>query len=259
MISIYDSTFLLVYTIVLAFVLGACMGSFLNCAAMRTGREESFIRGRSHCMSCGHDLGFVDLVPVASWVLLKGKCRYCGAKVSGRYPLSEIVFALVCVGCLLKFDLTVLGLRNFIFLSVLFYLTITDLETMRIPDGCHVIAALAWILSAPMLYPGKEILIRIAVGAAVGAGLLGLSLIMDRVMGRDTLGGGDIKLFAVIGLYFGAVGTLFTLVLSCIIGLGANAIMKKREFPFGPWIAAASALMLFFGEPLIRWYSGLLV
>lgn len=211
-------------------------------------------------MNCGHDLYLKDLVPIASWVFLRGKCRYCHEKVSFRYPLVEIIFALISVACLLKFDLTLLCLRNYIYLAVLYLLTLTDIDTMTIPDSCHVISALVWIASAPMLYGRNEIIMHVACAAVFGGVLLGVSLLMDRVLGRESLGGGDIKLFAVTGLYFGFVGTLFVVMLSCIGGLIFNILGRKsgKEFPFGPWIAFASVLMLFVGEPLISWYTGLL-
>ncbi|MBQ6401256.1 MAG: prepilin peptidase [Firmicutes bacterium] len=242
----------------MALILGACMGSFLNCTAIRIGRSETFVRGRSHCMHCGHELSVKDLIPVISWVWLKGRCRYCREKISARYPLVEIIFALVTLACLLKFDLTVLCLRNYILLSVLFLLTLTDLDTMTIPDSCHIIAVVAWVLSAPLLMSWPEIGLHVLAAVLFGGGVLVLSLVMDRVMGRDTLGGGDIKLLAVAGLYFGLIGTMLVLILSGIIGLLMNGFKRKKEFPFGPWIAVASAAVLFAGEPLINWYMGLL-
>lgn len=256
--SIYESQGLLIYCGALALVLGACMGSFLNCMAIRMGRGEAFVKGRSRCMHCGHDLTAKDLIPVISWIRLKGRCRYCREKISARYPAVEIAFALVSLACLLKFDLTVLCLRNDIFLSVLLLLTLTDLDTMRIPDCCHVIAAIAWILSAPLLMSWLEASMHLLAAVLFGGGVLAVSLVMDKLMGRDTMGGGDIKLLATAGLYFGIMGTLLVLVLSCVIGLIANIANKKKEFPFGPWIAAASAVALFFGQPLINWYAGLL-
>ncbi len=270
--SIYGYTPMTVFYIVLALIFGACMGSFLNCAAWRVARGESFLKGHSHCTSCGHELGAADLIPVLSWVFLGGKCRYCGAKVPARYPLTEIAFALITVACLLRFDLTVLCLRNYIFLAVLFLLTLTDIDDMTIPDGCHLVSIIAWVVTAPFIFSsfGEVVPYLIAV-IVYGGGLLVISLIMDRIMGRDTLGGGDIKLFGVIGLYLGMIGTLFTMMIACIAGLIFNAIMKRRSsgdddeagegggaFPFGPWIAMAAALMLLFGEPLIGWYTGLL-
>ena len=88
MISVYDSPYITAYFVVLSLVLGAVMGSFLNCTAIRIGRKETFVRGRSHCMNCGHELSWMDLIPVLSWVMLGGKCRYCGKKISARYPIT---------------------------------------------------------------------------------------------------------------------------------------------------------------------------
>ena len=264
--SIYEFKPILIYSIVVAFIFGTCMGSFLNCVAWRCVRGESFLKGRRHCTSCGHELGFKDLIPVLSWLSTGGKCRYCGAKVSARYPLTEIAFGLITVICLLKFDLTVLCLRNYIFLAVLFVLTLTDIDDMIIPDGCHIVAVIAWIAAEPFLFDGwKGVISHVAAALIYGGGLLAVSLILDRIMGRDTLGGGDIKLIAVTGLYLGMIGNLFTLMLSCIMGLLFNAIIKRssddgdRAFPFGPWIASAAAIMLLFGDPLINWYQNLLI
>ena len=261
--SIYDYRPLLVFCVVLAACFGAVMGSFLNCAAYRVVRGQSFLTGRSRCPSCGHELTALELIPVLSWVFQRGKCRACGAKVSARYPLTELGFALVTALCLLRFDLTVLCLRNYVFLCCLFLLTLTDLEDMTIPDGCHIASAAAWLAALPFLFTGWGDVLRSLLAALVfGGGLLGLSLVMDKVLGRDSLGGGDIKLFAVVGLYLGIVGTLFALLAACVLGLAMNAILKRRDgnraFPFGPAIALAAALMLLYGEPLVAWYQGLL-
>ena len=245
-VSIHEYRPLLAFCVAVAAMLGAVAGSFLNCAAWRIVRGESFVRGRSHCPACGHALGASELVPVLSWVLRRGRCKWCGAKVSIRYPLTELGFALVTVLCLLRFDLTALCLRNYVFLCCLFLLTLTDLEDMTIPDGCHIAAAAAWL--AALIF---------------GGGLLAVSLMMDRLLGRDSLGGGDIKLFAVVGLYLGIIGTLFTLLAACVLGLAFNGLLRRRggerTFPFGPSIALAAALMLLYGAPLVQWYRGLLV
>ena len=263
--SIYEDQTLLIFFVAIAVCLGAVMGSFLNCAAYRIVHGESFLKGRSRCPSCGHTLGASELIPVLSWVFQKGRCKACGGKISVRYPLTEILFALVTAACLLRFDLTVLCLRNYIFLCCLFLLVLTDLEDMMIPDGCHIAAAAAWVVTLPFLFNGwGDVGMSVLSGLLFGGGLLAISLVMDRLLGRDTLGGGDIKLFAVIGLYLGIVGTLFTLMLSCILGLLFHALSRlgkegKKEFPFGPAIAVSAAIMLLFGEPLINWYRGLLL
>ena len=260
--SIYEYRPLLIFCVVVAACFGAVAGSFLNCAAWRIVHGEPFVRGRSRCPRCGHALGPLELVPVFSWLAQKGRCRHCGGKISARYPLTELIFSLITVLCLLRFGLTVLCLRNLIFLGCLFLLTLTDLDAMIIPDGCHIAALLAWLAALPFVGMGRrEILTHVIAGIALGGGLLLISLVMDRIMGRDTLGGGDIKLLAVVGLYLGPIGAMFALVLACAIGLLFHALRRgegERAFPFGPSIAVAAAAMLLYGAPLVAWYRGLL-
>ena len=261
--SIYDYKPILIYCTVLAFCFGCCMGSFLNCAAWRIVHGESFLKGRSHCPVCNHALGFVELIPVLGWILLGGKCKHCGSKISVRYLITELCFGIITALCLLRFDLTPLCLRNFGFLCILFLLTLTDIEAMIIPDGCHIAAIIIWILAEPFVFSGwKDLANHVLAMFVFGGGLLIVSLIMDKIMGRDSLGGGDIKLFGVIGLYLGMVGTLFTMMIACIAGLIYHLLRRNSEeekaFPFGPWIAGAAAFMLLYGDPLVNWYMGLL-
>ncbi len=262
--SIEMSRGVLIYFSVLACALGAVFGSFLNCAAWRIAHGESFLRGHSRCTSCGHALGARDLVPVFSWLAQRGRCRYCGEKISVRYPLTELAFALLTLACLLRFDLTVLCLRNWIFLCCLFCLSIVDLESYTIPDGCLLIAAGAWAAALPFLRPGWAAAGRsILAGLVFGGGILLLSLAMDKILGRESLGGGDVKLFAVVGLYLGFVGTLFGMLLACVLGLVFAFLQnrkggKDRAIPFGPSISLAAAVMLLYGDGFIGWYLGLL-
>ena len=256
---------ILAYCCVVSALLGAVLGSFLNCAAYRIAHGQSFMKGRSRCPACGHVLGVADLVPLFSWVFLRGKCRYCGAKVSVRYFLAELFMALVTVVCLLRFDISVVFLRNLVFLCCLFCLSLVDLEVFEIPDGCLLIAAAAWLIALPFTAMSwKESLLHFLAAVAFGGGLLLLSLLMDRILKRDSLGGGDIKLYFVVGLYLGIAATLFSLLLACVLGL-LFAFLRKRigkaegeQIPFGPSIAAAAAVMLLFGDPMVRWYLGLI-
>ena len=259
--SVYEYPPMLAFFVLVAAALGAVLGSFLNCAAWRVVRGENFIHGRSHCTACGHELGPGELIPVVSWALQRGRCKWCGARVSIRYPLTELCFSLLTVLCLLRFGLTPLCLRNWLFLCVLFLLTLTDLDDMIIPDGCHIAAVAIWIAFLPFTFKSwRDVGMSLLSGLCCGGALLILSLLMDKVMGRDTMGGGDIKLFGVVGLYLGFVGALFAVMLACVLGLIFHAVGKSRDraFPFGPSIAAATALMLLYGEPLVNWYTGLL-
>ena len=250
-----------IYLLVMAGIFGAAMGSFLNCAAWRIAREESFLKGRSRCPSCGHVLGPADLVPVFSWLFLRGRCRYCGTRVSPRYFLTECAAALLTVLCVLRFDFTVLCLRNYVFLCCLFCLSLVDLDSFLIPDGCLLLPAVVWVLTLPIIRPPDALLCVLA-ALLYGGATLALSLMMDRILGRESLGGGDIKLFALMGLYLGPLASLFALIFSCLLGL-LFALFGRygsgKPFPFGPAISAASALMLLYGDPLTQWYLGLLM
>ena len=263
--SIQSGSAILIYCCCVAAVLGAVLGSFLNCAAYRIAHGESFLKGRSKCPACGHTLGVLDLVPVFSWLLLRGRCRYCGKTVSVRYLLTELFFALVTVVCLLRCDLSVVFLRNLVFLCCLFCLSLVDLEIFEIPDGCLIIAAAAWLIAQPFTgMSWRESAYHLLAGVVFGGGLLLLSLLLDSLLKKDTLGGGDIKLFFVVGLYLGFAATLFSLLLACVLGL-LFAFLRNRfgkaigePIPFGPSIAAAAAVMLLFGDPMVRWYLNLI-
>ena len=264
MISIFDSQFIFVYCIVVAICLGACMGSFLNCAAWRIVHGESFLSGRSHCPNCGHTLTAVELIPIISWLIQKGRCKNCKTKISVRYPLTEILFAVITILCLLRFDLTVLCLRNYIFICCLFLISLTDIDSMIIPDGCHIVSIVTWFMALPFLFTGwMPVLFSVLSAFLIGGGLLLISFIMDKKLGMTSMGGGDIKLFFVVGLYLGFVGTLFALILSCVIGLLFKVIFDRKNmakaFPFGPAIAISTMVMLLYGEPFVRWYMGFIV
>ena len=263
MLSVYDSGTMTAYFCAVAAVLGAVMGSFLNCAAWRIAHEESFLKGRSHCPECGHELGVLDLIPVFGWLLLRGRCRYCKKPVSPRYLIVELVFAALTVACLLKFDLTIVCLRNYVFLCCLFCLSLVDLECMIIPDGCLIIPAAVWLATLPFLWTGwKDVLLHLLAAVVFGGGTLLISLIMDRLLGKESLGGGDVKLLALVGLYLGLAPSLFALLLACLIGLlffvVRMAVKKEQgQFPFGPSIAAAAVVMLLWGGGLVDWYLNL--
>ena len=259
MFSIYLSKALLYYCCFWAAVFGACMGSFLNCAAWRIAHNESFLKGRSRCPVCGHVLGVPDLVPVFSWLFLRGRCRHCGTRISPRYMLTECAFAALTVLCLLRFDCSALCLRNYVFLCCLFCLSLVDLDCFLIPDGCLLLAALVWLLTLP--WTGDNAAAHILAGLGYGGATLAVSLVMDKVLQKESLGGGDIKLFAVMGLYLGGIASLFALLFSCALGLlfaAATRNGKGKPFPFGPAISAACCVMLLYGQRLTAWYAGLL-
>lgn len=247
-----------VYLYILAGLLGLVMGSALNCLSLRLARGRAWT-GRSCCMSCGHTLAPRDLIPLLSWLLLRGKCRYCGAPVSARYPLTEGALALVYMSLLRRFGLSMEALSAAVLCSCLFGLSLVDLEIQIIPHRFLVTGAVFRGLEL-LLSGGFPALLRgIWPGLVIGGSVLLLSLVMDKVLRRDSLGGGDIKLLALLGMYFSLPECILLLILACIIGIGAALLTGKTRtaFPFGPALSLAAWLTLLAGQPIINWYMGL--
>ncbi|MDT3844582.1 MAG: prepilin peptidase [Bacillota bacterium] len=271
--------FLAAYILIVAFFAGSAFGSFFNCWAWRIVHHESILHGRSHCPACGHPLGVLDLIPVFSWFLLHGKCRYCNGKISPRYVIAEILSGAGFVLCVLRFGLTMETARAVLLFCFLFVLSLVDLESFLIPDR-FILAILAlWAVTLPLILReqataalsgmenvsenfgaliGKGYLLGTVSGIAVGGAILIISLIFDRVTGKESLGGGDIKLFFAAGLYLGATGGLLCVMVSCFIGLIFAWGMRQERIPFGPSISAAFMITFLFGDPVIRWYLSLL-
>lgn len=211
--------------LVFAGLVGLVMGSFLNCLAWRWVNGESVLHGRSHCTSCGHVLGPLDLIPVLSWVASRGRCRHCGTHVSARYPATELLCCLMYVTITWRYGISVETLELIAFASVLLVLSLTDLDSYIIPNA--TIVACVSIRAAYLAYlfvsgqpDAQAILVESLIGAvAVGIPLVVLVLIMDRVLGRESMGGGDLKLYAVAGLYFGWQCSILLILVSCILGI----------------------------------------
>lgn len=250
------------YLLFLTALLGLVMGSFLNCLAWRLAHGESVLRGRSHCAVCGHTLGPLDLVPLFSWLALKGRCRYCGEKISPRYPAAELLSALFFLSVVWKCGLSLDALRFLLLFSLLLALSLVDLEVGLIPDGLLITGALGWLALALPDPDPAGVLRRGGAGAAtLFVPMLLLVLLADRVTGRETMGGGDLKLLALLGLYFGWQQGLLLMILSCLLGLILAALLGKARpgtpFPFGPALAAAAWLVFLAGAPVLRWYVSL--
>lgn len=217
--------FITAYIAVVAAVLGLVMGSFINCWAWRSVNGESVAKGRSHCTSCGHELAGRDLIPIVSWLATHGKCRYCGERVSARYPATEALCAVAFCLIAVRYGFSIETIELIAFSGILLYLSLVDLDSYIIPNAC-ILAAIAvritYLLVAWLAF-GADIaalIIPCLIGAAVlGGGVLVVALVMDRVLGRESMGGGDIKLFAVAGFYFGWQQGILLLIVSCIVGI----------------------------------------
>jgi len=235
------------------------MGSFCNAWAWRIVNKESISKGRSHCTSCGHTLYAKDLVPLFSWIFLKGKCRYCGAEIPKRYPLAELISLMWYIGVVYANGISIQTLRLLIIGSLLLVSSLVDIDTFELPDGFTIaIAALSLLRLVNDISCWKDMLLGLIVPICVFL----IVLIMDKIKGMETMGGGDIKLIAALSLHFGLKGSLFFVIASCIAGLLLAVITKKQKdtaFPFGPMLMVGAFLTATVAEKAISMYLSLFV
>ena len=244
-------------------VLGLLFGSFLNCTAMRVVRKEDWVRMRSRCRSCGRVLSAWDLVPVLSFAWSRGRCRTCGEKLSLRYPLTELIFGGITAFLFVHYDITPELLRIFVLSACLFLLTLTDIEARLIPNGCLLTALIGYFATEPFLFAGwRQLGTHLAAMAGYAVAVLCLSLIMDTILKKESMGGGDIKLIGVLGLYLGVIGMMFALFAACLLGILYAVITRNlkrgQTITFGPFLAVSGFLMAVFGETLVQWYVDLI-
>jgi leader peptidase (prepilin peptidase)/N-methyltransferase len=241
-----------------AFIFGAVVGSFLNVCIFRLPAEASIIKPRSQCPYCHHSIRNYDNIPIISFILLRGKCRDCGGKISWRYPLVELITALLALLLFLKFGLTLKFLIFFIFTAVLIVITFIDLDHQIIPDILTLPGIPIFCLAAIFLVkiPWSEALIGLLIGGGV---LFAIAFVYEFITKREGMGGGDIKLLAMIGGFLGWKSLMFILLFSsfsgAIVGITAMIIQKqdmKYAVPFGPFLSAAAVAYIFFGDAFMR-------
>jgi len=254
-----------VFCYILIAVLGACFGSFLNCLAWRIVNNESIMKGRSHCDYCNHVLKPLDLIPIISFIIFGGKCRYCGQKLSVRHLLAEIVSAFVFVSAFYKYGVSLQLCEYLILAIVLLGCSFADLEGYIIPDSLILTAVLGKlifiVLSEDKLNAFTEAIIG---GFSVAIALLIIVLVFEKITGKVAMGGGDIKLIFVIGIFVGWKLNILCLIISCIVGIISGLIInigkKTNElFPWGPSIAFSGWITVLFGQAILEWYIGLFV
>lgn len=251
---IYD-----IYIYALAGILGAVFGSFINCFAWRIANGEKVTKGRSHCPVCGHELGALDLIPIISYIALKGKCRFCGARISPRYIAAEAALAFVFILALWRFGLTVETLELCVLSCILLALSLVDLEKYVIPDRFIIAGIIWWAVLLPFRpYIIGSLISGLAGGVIIGGGILLLSFVFDKITGKEGMGGGDIKLFFMTGLFLGPLKGLLSLMIACVIGLVFAAFAKNRKIPFGPSISLAVYITMLTGQVAVNWYLSLL-
>lgn len=257
--NLEGNSFLIIYVSIVLFILGSVFGSFINCVSGRIVEGKDWIKGRSICENCKHELNLLDLIPIFSYIFLKGKCRYCGAKLSIRYMLTELFLGLVFVFLFLRNKtIDYMLFRDLVLVTLLLGLSLVDLDSYIIPDGFIVVGIINWLIGilfvSDKLAYLKEGLIG---GFGIGLFILLLSLIMDKVLKKESLGGGDIKLLFMVCLYVGLFEGILLLIISCVIGLLFVVLLKKNKIPFGPSISMGTFIVLMFGNLILNWYIGL--
>ncbi|MBN1634887.1 MAG: prepilin peptidase [Deltaproteobacteria bacterium] len=242
-------------------VLGLFIGSFLNVCIHRIPRCESIVWPASHCPKCLTPIRPWDNIPVLSYLFLLGKCRSCSAKISLRYPMVEILSALLCISLYLRFGLSPEFLIYYVWVCILLVITFIDLDYQIIPDSLSIggiILGLIAVFWLPLSY--KTALI----GLALGSGLL-IAIIYGYyfLTKRQGMGGGDVKLLGMIGVFTGWEGVLFTIFCASLIGsvVGVTWVIIRKKgmlaaIPFGPFLSLGAIVYVLWGAKIINWYLG---
>lgn len=246
-----------------ALVFGMVVGSFLNVCICRMPKDESVVFPPSHCPQCQYQIRWYDNIPVISYLLLRGKCRGCATHISFQYPLVELLNGVLSLLLFLRFGPTIAFAVLFIFCSALVVITFIDLEHQIIPDEISLSGiVIGFVLS--FFIPGHTWLNSL-LGIVLGGGsLLLVAYLYQFLTGKDGMGGGDIKLLAMMGAFLGWKAIPFIIFASSLVGsvIGITIMtMQKKDsklaIPFGPYLAFGAVLYIFYGKPLIRWYLGL--
>jgi leader peptidase (prepilin peptidase)/N-methyltransferase len=244
------------------FIIGCCLGSFYNVVIHRLPNGESLVHPPSHCPGCDKPIAPYDNIPILSYLLLRGKCRHCRAPISPRYPLVEALTGLIAMLLFRRYGFHPQLLVEFVFASILIIITFIDLDTYTIPDvfsltgiglgflGSFLTARLSWTDSLLGVLLGGGLFWAIAAGYAW-------------VRRREGLGGGDIKLLAMIGAFVGWSGVVFTILAASISGLAVGLVVMARSrqgltamIPFGPFLALGAISYIFWGQSFFQWYMG---
>jgi len=247
---------------VLIFILGLIVGSFSNVCIYRIPRNESIIYPASHCPKCRSNISPKDNIPLLSYILLKGRCRNCKSKISIQYPIVELLTGLIYLIVYLTYGLSVQTLIYIILSSALIIIAFIDLNEQIVPDVISLPGiVIGFIISFFIPYIS---FINSALGILVGGGIiLIIGLAGSLIFKKEAMGGGDVKLAAMLGAFLGWRYIVISLFLGFFLGALAGIFLiiskiKSREdtVPFGPFIVLGSFITLFWGEKIISWYIG---
>ena len=248
---------LLVPLYVFIFLYGIVIGSFLNVCMIRIPKGESIVTVGSHCVKCGYRLRWYDIIPLFSYLFLKGKCRNCGEKISPQYPVVEFINGLVYVIVFVLKGINIYSLLVCLLFSALLTLSVIDFKTFTIPPGFNIFIA---ILGVIRVITDFENWLEYLIGALCVSLFL---LILYAVSKGRAIGGGDVKLMAAAGLFLGWKEIVLSFMLGCILGACIHVIRMKvakegRVLAMGPYLSMGIFISALFGKEIITWYLGFL-
>jgi len=246
------------------FFIGMCIGSFLNVCIYRIPAGKSIVHPASACPNCGTVIRWYDNIPLLSYLILRGRCRGCDTRISVRYPIIEVLCGLFAVTSGLHYGYGLPALIYFVLIAALLVITFIDIDHRIIPDIISLPGIPLGFICSFLLPQLKwsESLIGILAG---GGSLLAVAWGYQLITGKDGMGGGDVKLLAMIGAFLGWKGVVFTIMASSLIGtlIGVVLMMRsgkdmKMAVPFGPFLATGAIIYIFWGPRLVEWYLNLL-
>ena len=249
---------------VFTFIFGLCIGSFLNVCIYRLPASKSISHPRSSCTNCGELIRFYDNIPVLSYLLLRGRCRFCREPISLRYPIIELLAGLFALVTFFKYGLTLEALIYYVYIAALLVITFIDIDHQIIPDVISLPGIPIFFLASFGL--SQINYLDSLIGILAGGGSLFLvAWTYSLITKKEGMGGGDIKLLAMIGAVIGWKGVLFTIFVASAVGTlsGLLVMLKSRKgmklaIPFGPFLAIGGIAYIFFGPQLAMWYFQLL-
>lgn len=242
---------------IIIFLFGIVIGSFLNVCIYRIPKHEDIVKTRSHCMSCGYTLKWYDMFPVFSFLVLRGKCRKCGTKLSAQYPLVEALNGVLYVLIVWIHGATVEALLYCLLISTLIVISVIDFRTLEIPIGLNIFILLLGIARVATDF-------RSVWDYVIGFFAVSLVLaVLYYATKGAAIGGGDVKLMAVCGLVLGWKLIVLSFFVGCIAGSVIHVIRMKafgaeRVLAMGPYLSLGILVSVLCGNPLLQWYLGLL-
>jgi len=246
-------------------LVGLALGSFMNVCIYRIPLEKSIIRPSSSCPNCGKKIRFYDNIPLISYLLLLGRCRHCHHPISWRYPAVEAITGLLSLALFIRYGLSLQYLLILLFAATLVTISFIDLDHQIIPDVLSIPGIVAGLAAA--FIPGNVSWFDSIIGIIGGGGTLFLvGLIYEKLTGKQGMGGGDVKLLAMIGAWMGWRSLPFVLLVSSLTGaiIGSVFLLAagkgyRVRIPFGPFLSLGALFYIFFGPQLTNWYISLLL